>query len=72
MLKIRNWTLIFANDVLKNNSKFISNRLKNFFQKFEKNNNFTDIEKKNNRRQIEMQLFFKRKYVKKHCFYYVM
>ena len=46
VLKIRNWTLIFANDVLKNNSKFISNRLKKNFQKSENNNNFTNIEKK--------------------------
>ena len=69
VLKIRNWTLIFANDVLKNNSKFISNRLKKEFQKFKNNNNFTNIEKKNDRWQIEMQLFFKRKYVKKHCFH---
>ena len=46
MLKIWNWTIIFANDVLKNNSKFISNQLKKNFQKFEKNNNFTNTEKK--------------------------
>ena len=70
--KIRNWTLIFANNVLQNDSKIISNWLKIFFEKFENNNNFTDIEKKNDRRQIEIQSFFKRKYVKKHCFYYSM
>ena len=72
VLKIRNWTLIFANDVLKNNSKFISNRLKKNFQKSENNNNFTNTEKKNDRWQIEMQSFFKRKYVKKHCFHCAM
>ena len=72
VLKIRNWILIFANNVLKNNSKFISNRLKKNFQKFKNNNNFTNIEKKNDQRQIKMQLFFRRKYVRKHYFYYAM